>query len=801
MSSWSLLFDGFDPGREDLREALCTLGNGYFATRGAVPELPADDVHYPGTYLAGGYNRLRTDIAGEEVENEDLVNLPNWLLLTFSLDGEAWFDPQQIELLHYRQELDLRSGVLLRDLRFRDRHGRTTRLRQRRLVHMASPHLAALETVLVAEDWDGTVVFRSALDGRVVNDGVRRYRPLRNRHLLCLETTQIDAHSVLLKVTTGQSELRIAQAARTRVFEDGLLRHPPRRLQRESGYIDQQFGLEVRRGREIRVEKVLALHTSRDPAISEAGHQARLALGRADDFAALLDSHSLAWELLWRRFDIELEEANPREEVRVLTILRLHTFHLLQTVSPHTIDLDVGVPSRGWHGEAYRGHIFWDELYIFPLLNLRVPEIARALLKYRYRRLDEARAAARAAEMPGAMYPWQSGSDGREESQKVHLNPVSEHWIADHTHLQRHVNSAVAYNVWQYYQVTGDMEFLAYYGAEMLLEIARFWGGMASFNEKLGRFEIVGVMGPDEYHDAYPDSDRPGLRNNAYTNLMAVWVLRTALEVLQILPSERREELAAKLALEAPEIARWEEASRKMAIFFHDEGIISQFQGYEDLEEFPWEEYRQRFGPVMRLDRILEAEGDTPNRYKLSKQADVLMLFYLFSTEELLELFGRLGYTFTPEMIPRNIEYYLQRTSHGSTLSQVVHSWVLARSDRSGSWKLFTQALLSDLADLQGGTTPEGIHLGAMAGTVDLIQRAYTGIETRGEILRFNPRLPVELRRLRLSVHYRGQSLQVEITHQRFRLHCRLCGLQPVWIQFRDELFTLEGGQTRDFHW
>ena len=196
-------------------------------------------------------------------------------------------------------------------------------------------------------------------------------------------------------------------------------------------------------------------------------------------------------------------------------------FHLLQTVSEHTIDLDVGVPARGLHGEAYRGHIFWDELFVFPFLNLRFPELTRALLRYRVRRLPEARQAARAAGYRGAMYPWQSGSDGREETQRLHLNPRSGRWLPDNSHRQRHVNAAVAWNVWQYYQATGDLDFLAAYGAEMLLEIARFWASIATYNRALDRYEICGVMGPDEYHDGYPDRDEPGLDNNAYTNVMA----------------------------------------------------------------------------------------------------------------------------------------------------------------------------------------------------------------------------------------------------------------------------------------
>jgi alpha,alpha-trehalase len=480
-------------------------------------------------------------------------------------------------------------------------------------------------------------------------------------------------------------------------------------------------------------------------------------------------------------------------------VLRLYTFHLLQTASMHTMHLDAGVPSRGWHGEAYRGHIFWDELFIFPLLNLRVPEITRSLLMYRYGRLDEARDAAREAGYRGAMYPWQSGSNGREESQVVHLNPKSGRWIPDNSRLQRHVNSAIAFNVCQYYQVTGDMEFLSSYGAEMVLEVARFWSSMATYNKDLDRYEILDVMGPDEYHDSYPDSEKPGVNNNAYTNVMAVWVLTEALALMAILPEDRKKEILETLSLQNEELTRWEDVSRKMYVPFHDDGIISQFDGYEQLKEFDWEGYRKKYHDIQRLDRVLEAEEDTPNRYKASKQADVLMLFYLFSSEKLSGLFERLGYPFQYETIPNNIDYYLKRTSHGSTLSRVAHSWVLARSDRSRSWRLFKEALESDVSDIQGGTTPEGIHLGAMAGVMDLIHRAYTGIETREDVLWFNPCLPEELERLRMQLRYRGHSLQVEITQAKLKVSALRCTEHPIQIGFKDDVVQLNEGDTREF--
>ncbi|MGI9499977.1 MAG: glycoside hydrolase family 65 protein, partial [Geminicoccaceae bacterium] len=505
MSEWFLTYDGFDTDKERLREALCVLGNGYVATRGAAPESDAGGYHYPGTYLAGGYNRLTTEIAGRVVENEDLVNLPNWLPLSIRIDGAGWFDLHKVELLDYQQQLDLRQGVLHRRLCCRDAKGQETRIDQRRLVHMGNPHLVALETTIEALNWSGVIDIRSSLDGRVVNDGVARYQSLNKRHLDVLGTKHLEDDVILLSARTNQSNIEIAEAARTHAFLNGERIDIGHRIESERDIVTDNFGLDLQQGDRLTVEKVVAIHSSRDHAISSPVIAATNSVRRAAKFSDLLESHADAWERLWRQFEIEVAYHDHEErDIEARRILRLHTFHLLQTASPHVIDRDVGVPARGLHGEAYRGHIFWDELFIFPFINLRMPAITRSFLKYRYRRLNEARLAARAAGFDGAMYPWQSGSDGREETQAVHLNPKSGRWLPDHSHLQRHVNAAIAYNVWQYFEATLDLEFMADQGAEMLFEIARFWVSAASYNSKIDRYEIKGVVGPDEYHDGYP---------------------------------------------------------------------------------------------------------------------------------------------------------------------------------------------------------------------------------------------------------------------------------------------------------
>jgi trehalose/maltose hydrolase-like predicted phosphorylase len=755
MTGWLLRYDGWDPGAEALRESLCALGNGRFVTRAAAPECRAGGGHYPGTYAAGVFDRLADDIDGHRLENESIVNLPDWQSLTFRIEDGPWLDLSALTVSDYVQELDLRRGVLTRRFRIEDEQGRRTRVAQRRLVSMSDPCLAALECTLAAENWSGRLTVRSGLDGRVTNDGVARYRGLDGRHLATAGAS-VDGDVLTLDVETSQSRIRIGLAARHRVRADGFAHQGDVVPVVERGFAAVDLALVLEPGQPITVEKLAALYTSRDRGIGEPGEAARDEIERAGDFDDVLARHELAWDHLWVRCDVEID--GP---VRAALILRLHVFHLLQTVSPHSIDLDVGIPARGLHGEAYRGHVFWDEMFVLPFLNLRLPEVARAMLLYRWRRLPQARAGARAAGHRGAMFPWQSGSTGREESQTMHLNPRSGRWLPDNSHLQRHIGLAVAYNTWRYYEATGDIDFLTWYGAELILSIATFWGDVATYDPAEDRFDICGVMGPDEYHDGLPSRDRPGLDDNAYTNVMAAWTLTRALECLEVLPPGRRHELLDSLDIRRSDLERWQHVSRKLRLCWQD-GVLLQFRGYDDLEEFDWPGYRQRYGDISRLDRILEAEGDSTNRYKLSKQADVLMLFQLLPADELYDVLDRLGYPHDRRTIPRTVAYYLGRTSHGSTLSKVVHSWVLARADRRKAWDYFLEALESDIADVQGGTTGEGIHLGAMAGTVDLLQRGFTGLETRGDVLGFDPFLPDALGSMRFRLRYRRHT-EVEV--------------------------------------
>ena len=792
---FALVYDGFDPDEEGLRETLTSMGNGYLCLRGAAEWEEPDDVHYPGTYAHGVYNRQTTILHGRPVPNEDFVNLPRCASLRLRIEDEEPIGLSHVELLSYRHGYDVRHAVLTRELRFRDRAGRETSLRSRRFTSMGRMHLVAVAWELVPENWSGRVEVLSVLDGRVVNRGVARYRALEGRHL-DPQGPRVDAPDVIaLKTRTRHSRIDVAEAARTRVYRGEEEFGPTRVTHQTEDYIHQLLRFDVEQGTPIRVEKMIAVYTSRDRAINEPLANAVKSAGRYPTFTEAFRDHACAWEELWELCDVRL----PRDP-RVQFLLRLHIAHVLQTCSRLTAHHDAGVPARGLNGEAYRGHVFWDELYVYPFLNYRLPEVTRGLLMYRYRRIGEARAAAVAAGHRGAMYPWQSGSDGEEETQTVHLNPLSGRWEPDLSRNQRHVNAAIFYNVWHYYQVTHDLDFLRDHGAEMMLEIARFWSSLAHLNPQRDRWEIHGVMGPDEFHEKYPGAGEGGLRNNAYTNVMVAWICETAQSLLQLLPASRREVLRARMGLGEDEVSRWEDMSRRMFVPFHDDGIISQFEGYEDLEELDWDAYRSRYGNIQRLDRILRAEGDDPDRYKVAKQADTLMLFFLFSPEELGGLFERLGYAFTDDTIRRTVDYYDRRTSYGSTLSLVTHAGVLAAIDPESSWRRFREALESDIGDIQGGSTREGIHLGVMGGTLDLVQRAYLGTQIIDGVIHFNPTLVDELDGLCVPMQIRHAPITVTLNGRQLTVAALANGSSgPIRVAVGDRVCELSGGESATF--
>lgn len=782
---WSITYHAYEPQKEPTREALLTVGNGYFGTRGAMEETESNPVHNPGTYIAGLYNRLASKVGDRVVENEDFVNVPNWLSVNFRIGNEDWFDFSSAEFLEFKKHLDFRTGIFSRHIVIKDAQGRETDIVSNRMASMADPHLASLQYSITPLNYSSEITLCSGINGDVINNGVERYKQLNQQHLKHRQQGCKD-NMAWVSVDTIQSGINVVEAANHRLFNDGSEVTDTGNAVLNPFKSFLHFTVQAGEGKTLMLEKFVSIYTSKPDDVADPMAMAMDAAGKNLRFAELQAKSTRAWKKLWDKIDVQVEGNRMDQK-----LLRLHLYHLMVSASPHNAAIDASFTARGLHGEAYRGHIFWDELFILPFYNLQLPETARATLMYRYNRLPMAREYAEEFGYTGAMFPWQSGSDGREETQVVHLNPLNGEWGDDYSSLQRHVSLAIAYDVWEYYHTTGDLEFLKKYGAEMFLDICRFWAGKSELNPATGRYSIAGVMGPDEFHEQYHNSTEGGLRDNAYTNIMVVWAICRAFEVLELI-GEDANQVKSKLVLSNKELARWKDISHKMNIVISPEGIISQYDGYFDLKELDWDFYRQKYGNIYRLDRILKAEGKSADEFKVAKQADTLMAFYNLDDAEVRRILDELGYKMKDDYLKENLAYYLARTSHGSTLSRVVHA-LLANmiGDRRLSWELYQDALSSDFNDIQGGTTAEGIHMGVMAGTVLIAIYAYAGLNLRGEHIRINPNLPDAWNGLEFGFTFRGNRFNLKVKRASIEIKTSAIGSLPVELEISGKMVQL----------
>ncbi|MGX7149653.1 glycoside hydrolase family 65 protein [Enterococcus ureasiticus] len=743
--TWNLDYFGYTPGKEEYSvESLLTIGNGFMGLRGTVPEMTLSKEHYPATYIAGLYNEEKSEVAGQIVENEDFVNTPNNQYISIKVDGtDEWLTLEKATLHYLHRNLDLKTGLFSSHMIVEDSHQHQLKITAKKIVNMAKKNNYSIQYLIKPLNFSKDITVKTTTDGAVYNFNVERYRNLTAKHF---HITQLlaEKNKAMIEVQTNQSKINVQQVA---TITGDFFGADTVKTSIGQEIIEQEITFYAEKNTTYTFEKQVQVKAS----IAKENWETPLLPATSFDSEFAESKH--AWETLWKKSDIRVTG-----DLMSQKLLRIHTYHLLVSASPfNNNDLDVSVTARGLHGEAYRGHIFWDEIFILPFYVLHFPETAKQLLMYRYNRLGKAKENARESNYAGAMYPWQSGLDGSEDTQKLHLNPLNGQWGEDHSILQRHVSLAIAYNVWMYWNNSGDDQFIKEYGAEMLLEIANFWRSAATFDEMTNRYYIDKVMGPDEFHEAYPDSTESGLKNNAYTNLMVVWLFEELENILSLLDTQEQTELFNKTGITQEHLKKMEDIRKRLSIEVNEDGIIAQYEGYFDLKEIDWEKAKEKYGNIYRMDRILKAEGQSPDDYKVSKQADTLMLFYNLNKEKIDEILAELGYDLPEDYLEKNLLYYLNRTSHGSTLSRIVHAQLAEEvAFHDLSWKLYQEALYSDYQDIQGGTTAEGIHTGVMAATIYVTLTTYAGIDIKKNYLTIQPNLPQNWTEMIFNIDHKG---------------------------------------------
>jgi trehalose/maltose hydrolase-like predicted phosphorylase len=728
---WVLTADGWEPRGEPGIEAVFALVNGYLGTRAALEE--GSDVSDPATFINGVFDAVTEEVVQAAATPEhqviaaptpELVVAPDWSRLRITVEGVP-LEIESAELLEQRRTLDMRRGVLIREWRLRS-GTRTTRLRSLRFASLDDRHVLGQVLELTPEDWSGPVEVEAIVEGGVTNDGGVR-------HLVNHQTHQVDG-GLLLTTETAEKRIRLCFATAATLSEGGEL--DPEDTSTSTALV-QRWSFDATQGGTCTLRKIVTVFTSRDDEDPAALAVRRLEEAVGAGVPTLLERSARAWAARWASADVEItgdEETQRRA--------RFAIYHLIGSANPDDEFASPG--ARALTGERYKGHVFWDtEIFVLPFFTYTHPPTARALLMYRYHTLPAARDNARAMGYKGALYAWESTDTGVDVTPAFVYNSAGERLEILTGLLEHHISADVAYAILQYWRATGDEAFFLEAGAEMLLEMARFWASRAERGED-GRYHIMTVIGPDEFHENADD--------NAYTNLMAQWVLRRGLETIEWLRThhpDRWRELSGRMGLGAADLAAWNEVAEGLVDNFDPEtNLFEQHRGYFDLEYIDLQDLEPR---TKSVDAILGWSRLTQSQ--IIKQADVVMLLFL------------LGDAFPREVHEANFRFYEPRTTHDSSLSPSFHALAAARfGEFEIAKRYFERAANLDLDFSHGVTAAGGVHIAALGGMWHALVFGFGGMIVEDEGPRFEPHVPEDWQTLRFPVMWRGSQLRVAAT-------------------------------------
>lgn len=720
-ASWTVAEAAFDPASQGHKETIFTVGNGAFCVRGSLEE------GYPGDMPACFVHRLWDDMP---INFTELANIPRWIGVDVWVNGERLrLDRGRVSA--YRRSLDLRTGLLSRSFHWQPAaDGPVVAVHFERFVSLADAHTAVVRAQVQVVEGEAAVRLRASIDDHVENTGLLHWQRIAQ------DQSEDEAW---LHVRTRATQHDLAVAAVVRVASDAA---PLSAVCDADGQpaIERRATLVV--GQTITLDKFVGIvpDFDADAPVDAALHKARAAAEAGYD--GLRAVNDAAWQRVWQDLDVVIEG-----DIEAQLAMRFNIFQLVIAAPRWTDRASIGAKTLS--GFGYRHHVFWDtEIFILPLFSYAQPALAQHMLLYRYHNLPGARQKAAGNGYEGAQFPWESAADGTE------VTPTWVPHFADPTQLVRiwtgdieiHITADVAYGVMQYWHVSGDDAWMRDYGAELVLEGAKFWASAAKLEED-GKYHYRNVIGPDEYHDRIDD--------NAFTNAMAQWHLETALEVLgwlhRVHPTKHAE-LVAALDLTPERLAHWRDVIDAMFIPMDPEtGLMEQFSGYFDLQDADIAVLRdpQR---TKSMQALLGIEGCAETQ--ILKQPDVLMLQYLLPDR------------FTPEQVKVNYDYYDPRTDHehGSSLGPSISAIMACRvGDAEGAYQHFMRAARADLRDVRHNAS-DGIHAASAGGLWQAAVLGFGGLLLHDDgSWELRPQLPHHWTRLAFKFFARGQQQTVDI--------------------------------------
>ncbi|WP_289018032.1 glycoside hydrolase family 65 protein [uncultured Ornithinimicrobium sp.] len=756
---WRLVESEYDAADLGVTETLFAVSNGYLGLRGNVEE--GRDTHLHGTFVNGFHETWPIEHAEEAFGlarvGQTIVNVPDPKTIKLYVDDEPLL-LTTADLEHYERTLDLREGLLRRDVLWRTSSGKRVRITSTRMASVEERHLAVLTFEVEMLDGDASLVISSQLLNRqdgsdeyhvrsaAMGEGVdpRRADTFEHR-VLEPRLHEVRDDRLLLGYRTHNSRMTIATMVEHRIETEDPLR---RDVVVEEDLAKEVFRIEATPGRSVRLEKLVAVHTSRGVPARELADRCTRTLDRASGrgVPALHEEHARTWERFWAESDVEVDGLPDVQQA-----VRWNLFQLGQAAMRAGSH---GIAAKGLTGSGYGGHYFWDtECYVLPFLTYTHPQAARNALRFRHGMLDDARR--RAAEMAqyGALFPWRT----------INGHEASAYFAAGTA--QYHINADISYALMKYARATGDRQFLCSQGVDLLVETARLWADLGFWQVNGDKsFHLHAVTGPDEYNTVVND--------NFFTNAMARHNLCAAVEVVRELertdlPQLRR--AAARLGLQRSEVAEWERISEHMHIpFDEDYGIHPQDSQF--LEREVWD---LEGTPAENAPLLLHYHPLVIYRFQVLKQADVVLALYL------------LGDQFSLGDKRADFDYYDPITTGDSSLSAVVQCIIAAEVGyHELALRYFYDALFVDLADRHRNAA-DGVHVASTGGVWSTLVGGFAGMRDHGGRLTFDPRFPAGWAGMTFRMRWHGSRLRLRLTQEALTLVVEVG--EPVEVEVRGE--------------
>lgn len=755
LKNWVIAETAFDVKHLAKYETIMCLGNGYMGIRSCTEESYPKETR--NCFIAGTFNTFN------DMEVTELPNIADVTEMGIYIDGER-FHLEKGSIEQYSRILNLRIGELTRRVRWHNGKGNIVEMVFRRFVSLHNKHLLGMRVELTPH-MATEITIKSGINGQVTNSGAQ--------HFMDGDKRIHNKKVIQYTATTTESHVHVVTHCQHRFFVDGMEVNTEPRLsiERRKVTVEHSFSLEL--GQTLVIEKFANMHTSldlehvdQDVAALCADSLEELCQEALKGYEQLLEESSEAWLKKWEAVNIQIQSTNDFDQLA----LRFAQYHLVLMAPAH--DNRFGIGAKGLTGEGYKGHSFWDtEIFIQPYFLFTEPETARKLVEYRYHTLDGARRKAAANGYQGAMYPWESAFTGDEVTPEwgpvdVVTGTPTKIWTGL---IEQHITSDVAYGVWQYYLATGDQEFMDTMGYEIIMETATFWASRVTWDESNQRYEIRGVIGPDEYKEH--------VDNNAFTNYMAHWNMRTAIacyEKLQQQSSTVWDRLNERLQLQAA----YKEWIQKAELIYLPQPreadlVIPQDDTYLTKQIIDLTKYRNQKEVGLILG---DYNMDQVNQIQVSKQADIMVLFYL------------LEHCFSDEVKQANWNYYEPKMLHDSSLSMSTHSILASDLDEMDlAYKLFEQAARIDLGQNMK-SSDQGIHTASIGGIWKCVVFGFGGVRAVNGQLRIQPQLPVSWDTLSFPIYWQGDLLKVHVTHDTIHIE-KVTNVQPSLS------FTIQGQQ------